>query len=324
MKQVRALDPASYNRHVIHSAERSWAETNCYVDVLVELLHGLGFEPIAALPFTLGIDFEGDQWSFFKFPHEDLFALYGMEIQEFNPWRSLVEHVDIQISLGRPVLVEMDSFFLPDAAGTAYKLAHVKSTIAVNAIDVDKRYLGYFHGQSYYELGGQDFIDIFQLNGLAHERNLPPYIEYVKLRNLHPVPRDASLADASVELLKKHLRLIPVVNPFIKFKETFALDFDWLITEEIDTFHLYSFATLRQYGACFELAATYLKWLKQNGQVNLDIAIDSFVSISNSTKAFQFQLARAIARKRTIDLSPLDQMATSWQCGMSSLLDAYY
>ena len=48
--------------------ERAWAETNCYVDLWVELLHALGHDPIAALPFTLAIDFEGDQWTFFKFP----------------------------------------------------------------------------------------------------------------------------------------------------------------------------------------------------------------------------------------------------------------
>ena len=323
MKQVKALNPARYERHLIHGAERTWAETNCYVDVLVELLHGLGYEPAAALPFTLGIDFEGDQWSFFKFPHEDLLALYGMEIQEFNPWRSLAQHVETQVGLGRPVLVEMDSFFLPDTAGTAYKLAHVKSTIAVNAIDIEQRYLGYFHGQSYYELTGQDFIDIFQLGGLAHERMLPPYIEYVKLRNLHEVPRGKVLVDTSLVLLRKHLQLIPRDNPFVRFKDAFARDFDWLLTQEMETFHLYSFATFRQYGACFELVETYLKWLQQQGQQNLDAAIQAFATISNNTKAFQFQLARAMARKRPIDLAPLDEMAAAWQTGMSQLLALY-
>ena len=323
MKQVKALNPARYERHLIHGAERTWAETNCYVDVLVELLHGLGYEPAAALPFTLGIDFEGDQWSFFKFPHEDLLALYGMEIQEFNPWRSLAQHVETQVGLGRPVLVEMDSFFLPDTAGTAYKLAHVKSTIAVNAIDIEQRYLGYFHGQSYYELTGQDFIDIFQLGGLAHERMLPPYIEYVKLRNLHEVPRGKALVDASLVLLRKHLQLIPRDNPFVRFKDAFARDFDWLLTQEMETFHLYSFATFRQYGACFELVETYLKWLQQQGQQNLDAAIQAFATISNNTKAFQFQLARAMARKRPIDLAPLDEMAAAWQTGISQLLALY-
>ena len=266
MKQVKHLNPGEYVKHAIHGSERTWAETNCYVDVLVELLHGLGFEPSAALAFTLGVDFEGDQWTFFKFPHEDLMALYGLEIQEFNPWRSLVEHVDKQVSLGRPVLVEMDSFFLPDTAGTAYKIAHVKSTIAVNAIDIEQKYLGYFHGQSYYELQGQDFIDLFQLNGLVHERMLPPYIEYVKL-NRAPAAQD--MVAASLGLLKKHLQLIPSENPFVKFKAAFAQDIEWLLTQEIDKFHIYSFATLRQYGACFELMAGYLQWLQKNQQEHL-------------------------------------------------------
>ena len=69
---IRELDPETYQRHLIHGEDRVWAETNCYVDVLIELLHGLGFEPIAALPFTFRIDFEGDQWTFFKFPHVDV------------------------------------------------------------------------------------------------------------------------------------------------------------------------------------------------------------------------------------------------------------
>ncbi len=84
---IQHLDPSTYERHLIHGDGRTWAETNCYVDVLVELLHGLRFEPIAALPFTLRIDFEGDQWTFFKFPQDDLLNLFGLDIQELNPWK---------------------------------------------------------------------------------------------------------------------------------------------------------------------------------------------------------------------------------------------
>ena len=54
MKQILSLDPARYTRHAIHGENRVWAETNCYVDVWVELLHAWGFDPVAALPFTLG------------------------------------------------------------------------------------------------------------------------------------------------------------------------------------------------------------------------------------------------------------------------------
>jgi len=40
----------------------------------------------------VAIDFEGDQWTFFKPPHEDLKALYGIDVQELYVWRPLLEH----------------------------------------------------------------------------------------------------------------------------------------------------------------------------------------------------------------------------------------
>jgi len=323
MSEILPLNPASYNRHAIHQGDRNWAETNCYVDVLIELIHSLGFEPIAALPFTLTIDYEVDQWGFFKFPHKDLYKLFGMEIQEFNPWRNLPELIEQQVLAGRPVLVEMDSFFLPDTHGMAYKIAHVKSTIAVNKIDRDQQVLGYFHNQGYYELSGEDYQAIFQINGLVHERMLPTYIEYVKLRHLHPTPTGEQLLIASVELLKEHLQLLPTQNPFAQFKEAFTQDFVWLQSQPIETFHLYSFSNLRQYGACFELVGTYLAWLQSQGEKDLQNAIDAFNRITVNAKTYQFQLARAMARKRELDTVAIDEMGRDWQTGIDELKRLY-
>lgn len=320
---IRKLDPDSYERHPIHGEDRAWAETNCYVDVLIELLHGLGFEPLAALPFTLRIDFEGDQWTFFKFPHADLLDLYGVDIQELNPWRSLVHHVDEQVGMGRPVLVELDSFYLPDTQGTAYHLDHVKSTVAVNEIDIDARHLGYFHGQGYYHLDGDDFSDVFQLGGLVHERMLPPYIEYVKPTD-RPVPAPGrELVEASVACLRAHLGLMPRENPFATFKARFQHDLAWLMDEPLETFHQYSFATLRQYGACFELAETYLRWLGDNGEATLETSIEAFHEISSATKVFQFQLARALARRKELNLDGIDRMAELWRSAVEPLQERY-
>lgn len=323
MKQIAPLNPANYQRHLIHGENRTWAETNCYSDVIIELLHGLGYEPIAALPFALTIDFEGDQWTFFKFPDADLLDLFGLDIHELAPWRPLVEHIEEQVGAGRPVLVELDSYFLPDTAGTAYKLAHVKSTVAINEIDIEKRHLGYFHNQGYYTLDGQDFSDIFQTEGLVHERMLPPYIEFVKKLPHFQTLSKPALVEASCELLRSHLRRIPERNPFYVFKEKFALDLDWLMQANIEVFHAYSFVTLRQYGACFELVETYLRWLGQNGIAQLDSPTEAFAQISQTTKALQFQLARSVARKKTLDLSPLDNMATQWQSGMDVLTQRF-
>lgn len=319
MKQIAPLDPATYQRHLIHGGDRDWAETNCYSDVIIELLHGLGYEPIAALPFTLAIDFEGDQWTFFKFPDRDLYDLYGLDIQELNVWRPLVQHIEEQVGHGRPVLVELDSYFLPDTAGTAYQLAHVKSTVAVNEIDIEGRHLGYFHNQSYFALDGKDFEDIFQLGGLVHERMLPPYIEYVKTRPGHPPLRGPQLLEASLAVLRKQLALVPERNPFVAFKAAFERDLEWLMQADIDTFHAYSFATLRQYGACYELSETYLRWLGRQGVDGLERACEAFRQISQTTKALQFQLARAMARRKPLELSALDTMAAHWDTGISEL-----
>lgn len=319
---IRELDPSTYERHRIHGDGRAWAETNCYVDVLVELLHGLGFEPIAALPFTLRIDFEGDQWTFFKFPHADLLSLFGLDIQELNPWRSLVHHVEEQVRLGRPVLVELDSFYLPDTQGTAYKIAHVKSTVAVNEIDIASRHMGYFHGQGYYHLEGKDFEDIYQLGGLVHERMLPPYIEYMKIAGSEPKAGD-DLVRASIDCLRSHLALMPIRNPFRTFKDRFEKDLGWLMQEPLETFHQYSFATLRQYGACFELVETYLRWLSTNGEPSLEGSIAAFQDISSTAKAFQFQLARAMARGKPLSTDPIDRMAERWAAGVEPLETLY-
>jgi hypothetical protein len=321
--RIRELNPQTYQRHAIHGEGRAWAETNCYVDVLIELLHGLGFEPIAALPFTLRIDFEGDQWTFFKFPHADLLSLYGLDVQELNPWRSLAGHVEQQVRLGRPVLVELDSYFLPDTHGTAYRLAHVKSTVAVNEIDIERRHLGYFHGQGYYHLGGEDFRDVFQLDGLVHERMLPPYVEYVKFSERGIPAGGRALVETSLECLRQQLALLPRVNPFDTFKERFRQDLEWLMDEPIETFHQYSFATLRQYGACYELVETYLRWLAARGEAGLDAPIEAFRDISGTAKTFQFQLARAVARRRELPLEPLDQMAALWRAGVEPIAERY-
>lgn len=315
---IPGLQPQTYRRHLLHGEDRIWTETNCYVDVLIELVHALGCDPVAALPFTLAIDFEGDQWTFFKFPDADLRQLYGLDIQEVNVWRPLVRHIEEQVGAGRPVLVELDSFYLPDTAGTAYRLGHVKTTVAVNTIDSEQRQLGYFHNQGYYQLSGEDFTQIFHLDGLPHARVLPPYVEFVKI---HPQQRltDSALLDASLALLQLHLRAAPAANPFNAFKEQFGRDLEWLMQAEMDIFHTYSFANLRQYGACFELTETYLRWLSAHGLDGLDRSAAAFNQIAQTAKAFQFQLARSMARKKPLDLAALDTMAQHWDEGMGEL-----
>ena len=68
MVQFRPLDPARHTRHELHDLDRDWPETNCYVDLWIEVLHAAGLDPHAMLPFVFAIDVEGDQWTFVKPP----------------------------------------------------------------------------------------------------------------------------------------------------------------------------------------------------------------------------------------------------------------
>lgn len=312
------LDPASYTRHALHDDARSWPQSNCYVDLWVEILHSLALDPIAGLAFTLAIDFEGDQWTFFKYPLGDLYSLYGIDVQELAIWRPVVEHVEQQVARGRLLIIEVDAWFLPDTAGTSYGAQHEKTSIAVRSIDRQLRTLGYFHNSGYYTISGNDFDGIF-----ASVPALPPYVELVKLDAI--VRRDyQSLAAEARTLARQYLSRRPVSNPFAAYSDRIARDVEWLASEGLGTFHPYAFATLRQCGACLEMAATFLRWLGgSNGNAEhreLGHSASDFDAIAASVKALQFALARTVRGKRTTDFAPaLAEMAERWETSMRRL-----
>src|SRR3954462_9463178 len=78
------LAPESYRRHPLHGEGAAWPEKNCYADLWIAFLHTLGLEPLALMPFTVAVDFEGDQWTFFKPSLDELRSLYGVDVQELT------------------------------------------------------------------------------------------------------------------------------------------------------------------------------------------------------------------------------------------------
>ncbi|HSN20346.1 MAG TPA: DUF1839 family protein, partial [Usitatibacter sp.] len=160
---------------------------------------------------------------------------------------------------------------------------------------------------------------LFQLDGPAHERMLPPYVEYVKWRPAFVAPRGAELAEASRPLLARHLARAPRDNPFPRFRERLERDLEWLLRSDIGRFHAYSFANLRQYGACFELGESYLRWLAAHGATGLEGPAAALREIAETAKRFQFQLARSMARGKALDLTPIDAMAARWTLAMDGL-----
>ena len=83
-------------------------------------------------------------------------------------------------------------------------------------------------------------------------------------------------------------------------------------------FHKYAFNTLRQVGANFELASDYLAWLSSE----FAAAAEDARRISDAAKSVQFQLARAVARRRFEPLqAALDPAADAWDSMMASLAE---
>lgn len=310
------ISPATYRPHPLHDSTRAWPETNCYVDLWIEALASAGLIPEAMLGFTLTQDFEGDQFTFFKVPLDDLERLYGITSAELTLYDSVENHVTTQLARGRLCLVEMDGFHLPDTAGITYGIDHGKTTIGINRLDAEARSLEYFHNGGYYSLAGDDYSGAFQ-HGVEPGLRWIPYTEIARFPETPTTP--AHQRQAAEELLRHHLARRPATNPLATFADLFPSQVERVAERGIDFFHLYAFNTVRQFGANFELLASHLDWLDADRYA---AAAAAARTISDTAKTTQFVLARAVARKRFEPLaSALDPAVEAWDA-LNARLDA--
>jgi hypothetical protein len=323
--EILALDPATYRPHALHTGDVAWPETNCYVDLWIEALHAFGLPPEAAMAFTLGLDFEGDQWTFYKFPTHDLEELFGVDVQELTIWKSPERHVAEQVARGRLVMMEVDAFYLPDVRGTSYRAEHTKTTIGIQAIDVGARTLGYFHNAGYHRLAGEDFVGVLRLDDPPAPGNprLLAFTELVKLDRLARRP-PSELAKVAVVQLRRHLGKRPRENPFHGYRDRLRDDVDWLRSDSLLAFHQYAFATVRQVGSAYQCAAALLRFLAAHGEPDLDPPTRDLDALAQEAKALQFKLARAVNAKRALDVNPpIDALAALWDRVMGHLVLRY-
>jgi Domain of unknown function (DUF1839) len=313
-RQLRSLtgqDPAAYQPHRLHADAPVYPETNCYTDVLIELIHARGLEPLAMFGHLVRMDFEGDQWTFFKPPPEDLERLFGIDIHEMQLYRSLGEAIAEQLATGRTIIVELDSFYLPDTASTSYRTAHVKTSVAAEAIDPGDERLRYFHNAGLWELAGEDYRGALRVGPVAPEV-LPPYTELVRFDAGEPL-RDDSLRAAARATLARHLERRPASNPFERFGEQLERTLPALLVGGLDEFHAYAFATVRMSGSAFELAAAHTRWLLGAAGEPEATAMDEIVS---GCKALSFRLAR----RASFETAPrIEKLALAWDLAMTGL-----
>lgn len=314
MSLVVSAEPDTHQPHFTHSPDRIWPETNCYFDLWIELLHVLGLDPVPSFASALSADHDGMHWSFLKPLPEDIRRLYGLEVTEENVWMSVLETVESGPPRGVLHTVEVDSWWLPDTAGTAYRTEHVKTTIVPTRVDRDRKLMWYLHNAGLYELRDDDFDGVF---GLSEESAaaLLPYIEQIRS---YP---DRRKPDALKQLATEHLSRRPAGNPVERLADGLRRATTWLPHDGMPRFHRWAFATLRQCGATAELAADFVVHL-DDACPGAAAAESHFRGVAAGAKSVQFKMAR-LANGRTVDVdSALTEMAQSWQAGMDRLVAA--
>lgn len=317
MSAIAGLDPARYTPHPLHSEASVWPQTNCYADLWIGVLNALGLDPLPLLSFGLQADFEGDQWTFLKPSLDDLWTLYGIEVQELNLWDGFASHVQTQCERGHLPLIEVDSFYLPDSVGTAYQTEHTKTTIAVNALGLESGQMAYFHNSGYYALSGPDLRAVLRLDETPGNTHLLPYAEFAKLSRLGRLP-PYCLRREALAVMRRHFERRPTQNPMPAFRAYLSAVPTAPLADPVARYHKEAFATVRQLGAAFQMAAANVRWLDTDGA--LTDTVTAFDSISASAKALLFKMARAANTGKSLQYAAsLDAMEADWQTGFDTL-----
>ena len=314
LTSLLGLDPATYRSHALHDPGRTFVETNCYTDIIVELIHARGQEPLAALGCTLRMDFEGDQWTFLKPLPEDLESLFGVDIHEMQPYRPLPEQIVEQITGGRTLIVELDSWYLPDTRATSYRTEHVKSSVVAEAIDPARELLRYFHATGLHELRGEDYRGVFRLGRPVSDDVLPPYTELVRF-DAGPGLTGPALRDGAHALLRRDLARRPASNPFVRFGDQLQADLPRLLAGDAADYHDYAFATVRMAGSAFEAAASHVDWLLGEPGAAASAALRQIV---DGCKVLSFRLAR---RRPFEPEAAVAALAAAWDEAVTRLDD---
>lgn len=305
MISIFNLDPQTWQPHALHGDDRTYLETNCYTDVLIELVAAAGHDPLPMLGGAVEVDFEFDQFTFFKTAPVDLLWLYGMEVHETQPFRDLPTQIASRLAVGQTLIPELDAYWLPDTAATSYRNAHVKTSVVAEAIDLAGQRLRYFHNAGYYELSGEDYRGIFRLEGATPAQVLPPYVDLVRWS----APAAESAQGIALELFRGHLARRPTSNPFARFGAHLEAEFPRLLAGELADYHEYAFATVRMAGAAFELLGSYAQW--QFGYQS-----EALAEIVGGTKMLSFRLAR----RREFDVAgAVAPMADAWERAIAEL-----
>lgn len=310
MSKLNVIGPPAdaYPPHALHAVDRPWPETNCYLDLWIELLHALGRDPLPLLGLAAALDWEADHFTFLKPSSSDIVTMTGVTLHELALWDDTEAHIVAQITTRAVPLLEVDAFFLPDTHSNAYRHKHTKTTIAIDSIDPNQNRLEYFHNAGHFSLSDEDYAGV--LGRAPHQSVLFPFAELARVTADPATPKAAR--ELARLLLPRYARTRSPGNPVARFAAALP-DLLTRVGPDPARINALCFNTTRQFGGAFGLLADHLAWLGE------DSADASW--LADSAKTLQFQVARAARRTRPDPAiaAALHDMATVWDRCMTSI-----
>ena len=299
----------------LHGDDAVWPETNCALDVWIQLLRVRGEAPAPAMVCAFDADCLADHWVMLKPDLGDLRRLFGIQVTEFVAWKPIAEHVVDHLGRGAHLTLETDAWWLPDTAGTSYRSTHVKTSIVPLAIDIEGRRLDYLHNAGRFTLVADDFDGA--LNRAGAETAVPlPYLELIS----PAAAVDSFIRCTATTLLGEHLARRPADNPVERLAAAVLGEQERIRSLGPSYFHGYAFVTLRQLGTTGQVAAGFLGWLGPDDDT-LRAAAQHFTQVAELSKSAQFALARiSWGRKASVE-TLLDGAASAWSAGMEQLVE---
>ena len=311
---------AWHGPHAWHQDERIWSTTNRQLDVWIELLHTLDLDPAPVLLPTLGVDFEGDHWTHAQVCKSDLWACYGIVVEEMPLWRPLLAHLVEQLERGHVALMDADEYHLPDTDGGSHGREHLRTVIAVTGYDRRRHVLRYMHGATGGEVTGRDLDAL--LAPSASSGQLLPCVQLVKLDRLAP-RSEAERAQVGIALAHFHGTRFPARNPVRAFADSLRVHGGLFAGGDAEHCQRWAFATLHQCGAAFEVGADVCAWLAQHGEP-VGNAVSHLRLVARNARSLHQRLVRLPLQSKLPDVAQtLSDMARSWDDAMAVLRPRY-
>ena len=129
------------SRTPLHAGDRTYPETNCYTDILIELLHARGDEPLAAMGSHGADGLRGRPVDVLQAARRRTSSGCSASTStRCSPTGRCRSRSPSSSRAGRTMIVELDSWYLPDTAAT--ELPHASTSrrsVVAEAIDPEAR-----------------------------------------------------------------------------------------------------------------------------------------------------------------------------------------